>query len=196
MNNKLVTLILIFGVCIHGCVSADSSISKNWSEYLAKPNKENYKLLTNQITETAKRCDWGSKHNSVAVPENIRNELFDNIAAGKGTSLAAGFYIERCLDGGDLEDLYRSAGQYFERNPNIFLQEITDFSISTDKYTSMLIMLPLDLVDDVGGKISAIRDRIKILENVNSKKYLELKNAGLLALKKEEKSLGEIGKSK
>src|SRR5208337_1372602 len=90
--------------------------------------------------------------------------------------------VSKCWDGGDLEDFYRSAGIFFEKQPLVFLQSGKEMGISDSEIVYMLTMLPLDTVDDIDLQISMIKNRIEKLKNIDDESLNEIKIKGISSL--------------
>ncbi len=190
---KHITIIYLL-VCIlcAGCVHAERTVVGIWHAFLADPNDNTMNTLVSSISEYVSDCDWGNVNNYTAVPSDIRQNLFDSIASGNNFSLRTGLLVEQCLDGGDLGDFRRSAGQFFEKKPVIFMQEIKRSSVPTASYQSMVTMLPLTLVDDLNMQIKAIRFRIQLLKDIELSELEELKDIASKVLKDQELKLTDL----
>lgn len=183
MKYTISIVVVILGLQCGGWVHAELVNADGWSRFLQEPTRDNLDKLIGQISRHVDKCDWGAAENQVAVPSEIRYRLFDNIASGDEASLRAGFYVERCFDGGDLEDFYESGGQFFDKKPEAFLQETKRSSASMASYASMLINLPEALVDNLDGQIKAVSRRIRLLDEIDADGFEELKKVGIGALK-------------
>ena len=196
MRYTLSTTLLILVLWCSSCSTAELSAANAWQLFLDHSDDTHLDILVQHLSTEVSRCSWGSQENLNVFPPKYRQQLFDKLILGSVSSLKAGLYIERCLDGGDLEDFFRSAGQFFDRKPQVLLQQMKSFPVPKKIYKSILTMLSLTLVDDLDGQIAAIRDRIHLLEKIQDSKLAELKASGIKALKEQEQSLLSIRNSR
>ena len=113
--------------------------------------------------------------------ENFNNEYFQNLSvlykaidSGNTHAFDIGLLVMRCLSGGELGDLYRSFGSFFEKDSKYFFDQLTEREIRDVRLQKMLTMLPLSTVDDIESKIKTIQFRIALLSNVRSQVPPEL----------------------
>lgn len=168
-----------------------------WEAFLNRPDKDEFATLENSIAARAQICSWGNPGNQDVAPSEKQNKrLFKLVGKGNELALRAMLLVSRCLDGGELEDFYRSVGNYFEAQPQLFLQIVKEKAIPDSQIRDFLIMLPLDTVDNLDRQIHIIENRIVLLTNVNENTLQEVKNSGLFFLEKELKSLNDARKTK
>jgi len=108
---------------------------------------------------------------------------------GNQSALRAGLLIYRCLDGGNLEDFYRSVGVFLESHPLAFLRTVTDVETSDRDLRYMVTMLPLMLVDNDDGRIEAVNERIVGVEAVSNPQVVTTKTKVLSFLEAERANL-------
>ena len=151
----------------------------HWDEFLKRPDKESLVELEDEISSSAERCIWGGPKNRDVVSIEAGQQLFRLIAKGDESAFRAGLLVVRCLDGGELEDFYRSAGLFFEAKPSVFLKIVEEKKIPDTDIKSMLIMLPLDASDNIDRGISVVERRMVMLEAISDSRFDNLKKAGL-----------------
>lgn len=158
-----------------------------------RPNKDVLAALENTIRSSAQRCSFGNPSNQDIAPTTKQNmKLFKLIERGNESAFRAALLVSKCLDGGELEDLYRSTGIFFEGQTLAFLQIVKEKEISESQMKSFLIMLPLDSVDDIDRQILILEKRILLLKRINEGAFQELRNKGLKILEKANKELTNI----
>lgn len=174
--------------------------SSHWDAFLKRPDEDAFVMLEKSIAARAQRCDWGKPINLDVAPAEMRTRLFELIAKGNESAFRAGLLVSRCLDGGDLEDFYRSAGTFFEVQPHAFLQRAKEKIFSDSQLRHMLTTLPLDTVDNIDRKISVVQNRIAILKAIGDSSFEEIRKRSLSVLEKEKDDLDkikiEMGKAK
>ena len=193
MKRAIFFISLVMSVQYAYTVRAESASLEKWTAFLQRPTAHNLDDLISQISVFVEKCDWGRSEYEDAVPSKIRYALFNKIASGNEASLRVGFYTAQCFGGGARVDFGRSAGQFFDKKPKEFLQEVKRSSVSMEMYVEIMVLFPESLIDDVSGQINAVVRRIRILEQ--NKIDHELYNAGMYALKKEERELKSIRNS-
>lgn len=180
---------LILSLVLLEALSVNAYCGSHWDEFLSQPDKTALIMLEKSIAARAQHCSWGNPNNKDVAPTEKQNiKLFELIGKGNESAFRAALLISKCLDGGELEDFYRSAGIFFEKRPYVFLQIIQEKTISDLEIRYLLTMLPLDTVDNISKQIFIIENRIKILKNNNDKSLIKIKEKGLSFLenKKEE----------
>ncbi len=182
-------LTLTFSALLVACTYSNSSGLDPWATFVGAPSPGNERELMNGIVSDLGKCGWGEAENKIVVPDEFRPQLFQQIANGNAPSFRIGLQIEKCLDGGDLGDFRRSAGQFFDRKPDEFLQQIIASEVPLESYKSLLTKLPLTLVDNVDGQNELIRSRIRKLSEITESKYADIKAVGVQSLREQERSL-------
>jgi hypothetical protein len=185
---RFTAFVILSMICV-GCVSAQPAVVEVWRQFLGAPVERNYASLVARISGSVSDCDWGSPVNEKVIPSTIRHELFDKVASGDDESFRVGVMVARCLDGGDLGDFFRSAGVYFEQRPLEFLETVRDAAVTEDTFESLLATLPESLVDDLDGQIRATANRVRILEQLVTVEYEDLRALGIGILRAQEQSL-------
>ena len=192
---------LILSVIFLGGFSINAYCGSPWEAFLQRPDKDALAMLKSSIAVSAQRCSWGNPGNpDVAPTEKQDKQLFELIGKGNESAFRAGLLVSRCLDGGELEDFYRSAGNFFEAQPHKFLQIVKKNAIPDSQLSNLLTMLSLDTVDDFDRQIYIIENRISLLGGVVDDSLKEVKKLGLRSLEKEKENLNrikiEMGKAK
>lgn len=87
----------------------------------------------------------------------------------------AAFRSLSCLDGGELEDMYRALGIHFVKRPRDVLAAMKNTSTPASNAAALLVMLPLSYVDDpCAGKKELQHRRQIVLESVHDKATKEV----------------------
>jgi hypothetical protein len=175
----------LFGLLVCGSVQAD--ITSNWDKFLKFPDGDNFLTLSNSVAAMPDRCN-----RSVAPDQSQRTLLFGLIRKGNQLAFHAALIVSKCFDGGEAEDFDRSAGLFFETKPLNFLQLAQENKVSDPELKRMLIMLPLETVDDIDAKIVVLKKRIRILSAVNDYEVENVKKTGLAFLASEDRELEKI----
>lgn len=182
-------VLVAYCTLIMGCAPGNLPEQDPWATFLGAPTLENERHLMGAINSNLEKCDWGNAENRFAVPDNVRQDLFALIASGDTSSLRVGVNIEKCLDGGDLGDFRRSAGKFFDRRPNIFVDEVLKLGISPERFSALITRLPLELVDNRTGQAELVRSRRSKLKETRSSANAVLYQHGASALDEIEESL-------
>jgi hypothetical protein len=185
MKQMNYTWLLLFGLLV--CGSARPDVTSNWDKFLKLPDRDNFLTLSNSVAAMPHRCD-----RSVAPNQLQRTLLFGLIRKGNQLAFHAALIVSKCFDGGEAEDFYRSAGQFFETKPLNFLQLVKESKASDPELKRMLVMLPLETVDDIDAKITILKKRIRMLSAVNDSEVENVKKAGLAFLASEDRELESI----
>jgi hypothetical protein len=155
-----------------------------WSEFLHNPNENTASILHSSIVTDTGTCNKG------ALPTRKESHrLLTLIREGNSPAFRTALLISNCLGVGDLEDLYRAAGVFLEREPKKFLQIVDERKVSDGNLRYMTTMLPLNLVDNITGKISAIKTRIARTESVNDAPLASIQAEVLTFLRAEQSDL-------
>lgn len=190
MKTKKITGISV--AVILGLLAIGARHETLWTTFLSNPDEMQFTALEQAIGTDAAKCRWGDPHNRDVVPtEAQQRQLFDLIRAGNVSAFRAGLLMERCWDGGDLEDFYRSTGIFFQVQPRAFLQIVKEKSIPDSTFESLLTSLPLDTVDDIDRMVTVVDARIDLLAMVNEHSLESVKTKGLCFLKEQKKDLNK-----
>lgn len=183
----------IFILILLGGCSPKSYSQTDFDAFLMAPNINSYDALEHDLSSKIQKCDWGKKENQEVVPIEKGQHLFGLVSEGNELAFRIGLIISKCLDGGELSDFYRSAGQYFEMQPEMFLKLVIEEHVSNVNYQYMLIMIPLSTVDDIELQSQVINNRISILNGLSSKSAdKEIIQLGLSYLEKEKVVINRI----
>lgn len=191
--SKMETWRIISSLMLLGSFSVHADGSSLWEEFLKVPDKDALVILENAIGESAQRCDWGNPSNlSVAPTKKQAGRLFKLVSEGNESALRAALLMSRCLDGGELEDFYRSTGVFFEAQPRAFLKIIKEKEIPDSQTRYLLTMLPLDMVDDIDRQIRVVENRVLLLNGVDEVSFEEIRKRLLFSLEKAKENLDRI----
>lgn len=96
------------------------------------------------------------------------NVLLQALDKQVGRGAEAAFSNLWCLDGGELEDVYRALGVQFTKEPREILSAMKATNTAALNAAPMLVMLPLSYVDDAcAGKLELHNRRRVVSENVD-----------------------------
>lgn len=185
-------LLLACFTLLLSCAHENSSGQDSWANFLGAPSPENERQLMKWIKADLERCDGRKVENRSAVPDEVRQDLFALIASGDNSSLRVGVNIEKCLDGGDLGDFRRSAGLFFDRRPNDFIDETLKLGVSPERFSALITRLPLELVDNPSGQAKLVESRKINLEVSITSANTDFLEHGVDALNSIQKSLSNI----
>ncbi len=185
---------LILSFAIFGSCSVNAYSDMYWDGFLKQPSKDSLVELEDEVSSSAERCSWGDPKNHDVVSVEAGQQLFRLIAKGNEFAFRAGLLVMRCLDGGELEDFYRSAGLFFEAKPSVFLKIAEEKKVPETVIKSMLTMLPLDTIDNIDRAISVVERRMAMLEAISDSRLDNLKKAGLSFLGDQKVMLSRVKK--
>lgn len=188
MKNYKIKYFVLFVVFLT-CFNVSAQTLHQWDEFLIKPNDNTFIALENYISNSQQKCSWGNPSNSSVISSENRKQLFELISNGNESAFRAGLLVEKCMDGGDLEDFYRSSGLFFEKNPYVFIKTVKDRAVSASSIEYMLTMLPLDSVDNLDRQLFIINNRISLLKKVDEDSFKEILNIGSTCLRREKNSI-------
>ncbi len=186
--NKILALSFLF---VFGCSHGNDDVASTWSSFVESPSIESEHLLMAAIGKNIESCGWGKPENLNAVPDPFRQDLFDLIAGGDLPSYRVGLRIEKCLDGGNLGDLKRSTGLFFDASPDAFLEESIREGVSPEKLAELISSLPLSLVDDPISQRKLVMERIDKLEQSQIAVDSQMAGNALNALREHEQLLSD-----
>ena len=157
---------------------------------IEQPDAGTFAALTAEIDGS--RCDWGSSNNEEVVPCSVRYPLFDLIAAGNDHAFLVGMRTLKCFDGGDLEDLNQSSGQYLEARPRQFLSAVETSGLETSRIVSMAT--GHTVVDDDHRLLRVVSERLALLGTIDDVSVQRVRQIALEALEEKrgrlERSIG------
>lgn len=188
MKHKKITGISV--AVLLGLLAIGARHDTPWTTFLSNPDETQFAALEEAIGTDAAKCRWGAPHNRDVMPtEAQQRQLFDLIRAGNVSAFLAGLLVERCWDGGDLEDFYRIAGVFFEAQPRAFLQIVKKNAIPDSTFEGLLTSLPLDTVDDIDRMVAVVDARIDLIARVNERSLETVKAKALFFLIDQQKEL-------
>jgi hypothetical protein len=157
-----------------------------WKDFLAKPDdRSRFLALESEASLPDGPCVEFKKQ----LSSEERQPLFVLVASGNENAFHASMLIMECLDGGDLGDMHRSVGLFMEKSPKTFLSAVAKGRYSDAQLEDMVIKLPLELTDNVDGKIASIQKRINILLAVDEFAIVNIRDKSILILQEYEKEL-------
>jgi hypothetical protein len=176
----IVAVLLSEGAYVH----ADPILP--WDEFLRDPNPKGLAALENTIAASHKPC--GSSTKPSLEQETL---LFELIRQGNSAAFQAALAVSRCFGVADSEDFHRSAGVFLELRPLVFLKSVRRKAIQDSELRYLFTALPLDLPDreDIDVLISAVENRISILNSIDDPSVTGVKKKGLQFLKEDRKQL-------
>lgn len=165
-------LVLLLSMTAEAC-------DTEWSQFLATPTKTSHDKLIDWLVQCHRReCQKLIRPTSSEV-----TKLVGLIDARDSLAIDIGFSALPSLDGGDLEDVVRSLAGFIEVDPDQFLTAAKKNDLSVYLLRKMLLMLPLDTVDDVEARASILQKRIDGLESVDQAALLPIRDKALQILK-------------
>jgi hypothetical protein len=166
---------------------ASAHAGAHWDAFISEPNRDQFARVKRTVLHNPERCDP-----SVAPTQDQRTLLFDLIRQGNEWALRASLLVTTCWGGGELEDFYRSAGTLFEVRPLTFLQIGDQEGITDEELGRMLTMLPLDLVDDLDGKIAAVDRRIRLANGIRKESVSRIAARAVSILQQRREALQRV----
>lgn len=130
---------------------------------LERPTEDSFLHWKEAFEVTSDDC-----HEKSGFDNEKRSRLFDLMRSGNSYAVQVGVMSFHCLDGGELEDFYRSAGSFFDKNPDELMRIVHAYPVSGSALEHMVTMLPLETVDDIDGRIVLIEKRIGALQRLSS----------------------------
>jgi hypothetical protein len=190
---EFVNLVVLLMALVVGAVGVDAATNdKGWYRFLADPDGVSYFQLRESIAESAQQCGWGRPTNRLVISVAAGQKLFKLVSEGNEFAFRAGLLVTRCLDGGELEDFYRSGGIFFDIKPALFLRIVEEECVQRSIMKSMLTMLPLDTVDNIDRAIEVVEIRIAKLDAISGSRYEDIRDAGLSFLEEQKSALYRI----
>src|ERR1035437_3490172 len=141
-ESKLVAILVL--VLLVGSPTAAYSGSF-WGAFLARPDKNALVALEKSIIASRQLCELDR-----ASPQEHRTQLFRLVREGNEWAFRAALLVSKCWDGGESEDVDRSAGVLFEAQPRVFFQIMKEKAVADLQLRFLLTRLPLDTADDIG----------------------------------------------
>lgn len=151
--------------------------SSMWDEYLSRPDSSTASSLIEVVNGLG--CDFTATPSSQQVATLSR--LLTSGSRGVA-SIRPAFVITRCLDGGDLEDLYRALGKVLVERPKDVLRELGAEQVSETQLRFLVATLPLSLVDNLNGQIAELDLRAARVKSANHSSTAELSRRILQAI--------------
>ncbi len=185
------TLLLSFAMAL-GCSCSSDAQPSTWESFVSSPSPETEQRLIDDIGDNLSGCDWGKPVNQRAIPDRFRQDLFRLISEGNAPALRVGFQVDKCLDGGDLEDLNRSIGLFFDKKPDDFVKESTQANIAPQRFAKWISSLPLTLIDDPTSQLELINERVNKVESLVASIEPQMSKAALMLLTERQESLSII----
>lgn len=157
---KITSTVMLYSVfVVLPAYSSESANNDHSLEFFLKnPTKETFLNWKEANDATPHQCQQQR-----GFDNEKRAALFDLIRNGNVYSLQTGMLFFYCWSGGELGDFNRSAGLFFDQYPQEFMRIVHDQKVPEDAIERMISMLPLELVDNINGKVALIERRINIL---------------------------------
>lgn len=144
------------------------------ANFLRQPSRMSYAALHDKQTGADGTC-WAELKKDV---DNLE-KLYAYASRGDKWAIKTLIRHTGDLDGGNLEDAYRSLGESLDIKPAILLVEFKEHRMTENQFKQAVAMLPLTLTDDDRGKIAALKQRNK---KIHSVKDASLKDQKALAV--------------
>ena len=136
-----------------------------WDQFLDRPQSWPNSMLHRKISVTHLKCDHAIAPSSLQIARLLR--LIDS---GNDFGFRAAIEIAPCLGVGDQEDVYRSAGTYFEIRPHDFLQVLLEQRLQDRTLEDLITMLPLTKDESMSFRIRRLTARLRILDRYGGSK--------------------------
>ncbi len=177
-------MIILISIAIFITLPVNVFSGSIWDIFLNKPNFDTLNKLEKIIAASENKC-----RQDIIPSQMQREKLFKLLDEGNEQAFQAALLVSECLDGGDLEDFYRSSGIFFELRSCVFLEILKNYHITDSQIKYLFVMLPLSTVDNIDLKILMIENRIKLLKDIKEENVEEIKKKGIFFLKEEMKFL-------
>lgn len=184
-NQKKINIVIY--LFLLASLSVNAHCSSKWDQFLQNPTNDSLIVIQKSVEDSPMHCRV-----EVIPVQHQRIQLFKLISDGNPLAFRAALLVSECLDGGELEDFYRSTGAFFERQPQVFMHIVKDQGIQDTQLNYMLTMLPLNTVDNINLKLSVVENRVAILKSINNKSFIEIREKGLIFLEKERQLFEKI----
>lgn len=158
--------------------TAAEACEKEWAEFLTTPTAATHEKLINRLT----RCQTHECQARIRPSPADVAKLIGLVDARNPMAINVGFSVLLSLDGGDLEDILRSLGGVIEFDPSRFLMLAMKNNLSPFLFRKVLLMRPLETVDDVEARTLILHKRRENLESVNQAELLPIRDKALLIL--------------
>ena len=136
-----------------------------WGKILTESSEENFIAVKEQLSKIDK-CD-GDWYSNAKYSSQLFS-LFNMVSEGNDYAFEISLLIIDCLDGGNLGNMYRSIGLFFDRKPSEFFSVLDNSEASNNNLKNMLVTLPLYTVDDIPQKIGLLEKRLKAASRIES----------------------------
>jgi len=161
------------------CICPKGNCASQWEDFIQSPST-GVSRLRFTISPMAGVCG------QIALPNQAEShQLIGMVQQGNELAFRAALFISKCFDVGGLEDFYRAAGIFFEGELEIAIE----YKVSRQDLQYMVTMLPLDLVDNLQGRITKVNNRIEIIGGIADEPLNGIKSTVLSSLKMEKASL-------
>jgi len=131
---------------------ANSAFAKSKSRiFLDSPSETTYTQLISCDDCFASQCEF--------------TELLSLVRSGNEWAIKLAFHQIPNKDGGELGDLFRALGVSLEAKPVVFFGTLDELNLDERLLQNLLLMLPLDTVDDPAGKHGVLKRRLGIIRD-------------------------------
>ena len=151
------SILVFFTLLILSCANVNGEVP--WGKILTEPSEDSFIAVKDQLSKAGK-CD-GDWYSNAKYSDQLFS-LFNMVSEGNNYAFEISLLITDCLDGGNLGDMYRSMGLFFELKPSEFFRILDSRPVSNNNLKNMLVMLPLYTVDDIPQKIDLLDKRLKM----------------------------------
>jgi hypothetical protein len=181
MRKKLV----LFAGLLLGSAAAPRTSA--WDDFLRHPDANAAAVVVSQMGEST--CDPSTTPSSQQVASLAR------LLTSRDHPTAAirpAYLVTRCLDGGDLEDIYRAFGKLLAGHPKDFLRVLARENVPDGQLRYLVATLPLSLVDNLNGQIGELDRRAARIRSASEPGTAELSRRALTVLAARRNELATI----
>lgn len=171
MYKKLVLFAgLLLTITVAACASA-------WDDFLRHPDANAARVLVAHLAGST--CDSSTIPSSQQVARLVRLLTSRDLPTA---AIRPAYLVTRCLDGGDLEDVYRALGSVIAGHPKDFLRVVAQEEVPDSQLRYLVATLPLSLVDNLSGQIAELDRRAARIRSANDPNTAEVSRRALTVL--------------
>jgi len=182
MTNHIVRYFLIIALFFI-CVFAEIAFAGHkWMDFLRNPTGTTSEALIQRLNA----CNKTDKCMEAKPDSEEVYKLIALIKSGNPYAVDVAFFSLNLdlFDGGELGDVVRSLGQLAEINPKLLLRSLKRHGIIGYPFENIMIILPLEAVDDSNAKIRTVQKRIDSISTVNDPSLINERDQAILVLKR------------
>jgi hypothetical protein len=161
--------------------------SSAWDDFLGQPDAKSAAVLAARLT--------GSFCASATTPNSRQVGVLVKLLEKRDAAIAVirpAYLVAHCLDGGDLEDVYRALGSALARHPKNVLRALSQEDVPDTRLRYLATTLPLTLVDNLDGQVAEIDRRIARTRSATEPATAALSRRILVVLAERRNALASI----